>query len=98
MELEGDWEGSLQTPNRAVRIAIHFKNQPDKRVAATIDIPDTGAMGLPVNNVKQTGQKIEFGFRVAHASFQGTLNQGSTELAGQWNQDGDNMLLTLQKK
>lgn len=97
-ELEGDWEGSLQTPNRAFRMVVHFKNQPDKTVAATIDTPDSGAMGLPLNDVKQTGQKIEFGVRVAHASFEGTLNQEGTELTGQFGHGENRMPLTLRKK
>ncbi len=97
-ELEGDWEGSLQTPNRAFRMVIHFRNQPDKTVVATIDTPDTGAMGLPLNNVKQIGQKVEFGVKVAQASFEGTLNQECTELAGQWGHGENRMPVTLRKK
>lgn len=97
-ELEGDWEGSLQMPNGAFRIIVHFKNRPDKTVAATIDTPDSGAMGLPLNNVKQTGQKVEFGIKVANASFQGTLNQECTELAGQFGPEENLSPLTLRKK
>ncbi len=97
-ELEGDWEGTLQTPERALRIVIHFKNQPDKTVAATIDTPDTGAMGLPLDNVKQIGQSVEFGIKVAEAGFKGTLNPECTELAGQWGHEGNSMPLTLRKK
>ncbi len=97
-ELEGNWEGSLQTPGRAFRIVVHFRNQPDKTVAATIDTPDTGAIGLPLDNVKQLGQSVEFGVKVAHASFKGTLNQECTELAGQWGHEESGMPLTLRKK
>jgi hypothetical protein len=97
-ELEGDWEGSLQMPNRAVRIIVHFKNQPDKTVSATIDTPDSGGMGLPLNNVKQAGPKVEFGVKIAHANFQGTLNQECTELAGQFSHEENHGPLTLRKK
>lgn len=96
--LEGDWEGSLQTPRRAFRILVHFKNQPDKTVLATIDTPDSGAIGLPLNDVKQAGQSVEFGVRVAHARFQGTLNEKATELSGQWIHGEQSLPLTLQKK
>ena len=97
-EFEGDWEGLIQTPARVIRLIFHFKNQPDKTVAATIDTPDSGAMGLPLNNVKQTGRQIEFGIKVAHASFQGTLNQECTELAGQFVHQENSAPLTLRKK
>ena len=97
-ELEGDWEGSLQTPGRAFRMVFHFKNRPDKTVAATIDTPDSGAMGLPLNDVKQTGQKVEFGVKIAHGAFQGALNPEGTELAGQFTHEQGSMPLTLRKK
>jgi hypothetical protein len=97
-ELEGDWEGSLQTPGPAFRMIFHFKNQAGKTVAATIDTPDSGAMGLPLNDVKQTGQKVEFGVKIAHGAFQGTLNAEGTELTGQFTHEQDSMPLTLRKK
>src|ERR1035438_6895974 len=58
-ELEGDWEGMVQTPGGEISMAVHFKNQPDKTLVATIDMQ--GSTGLPINDVKQTGQKVEFG-------------------------------------
>ena len=97
-ELEGDWEGSLQTPGRAFRMVFHFRNRTDKTVAATIDTPDSGAMGLPLNNVKQTGQKVEFGVKIAHGAFQGALNPEGTELVGQFTHEQGSLPLTLRKK
>jgi hypothetical protein len=97
-EFEGDWEGSLQTPGRAIRMIFHFKNQPDNTVAATIDTPDTGGLGLPLNDVKQTGKQIEFGIKIAHGEFKGTLNQDATEIAGQLSHEQSTMPLTLKKK
>ena len=96
-ELEGDWEASIQSPGGAVRLAFHFKNQPDKTVAATMD--SNNNMGMPLNDVKQTGQKVEFGIKIAgDATFEGTLNKEGTELAGQLNAGPTPMPLTLRKK
>jgi hypothetical protein len=98
-ELEGDWEGSLQAPNGVLfPLVFHFKNQPDKTVAATMDSPGRNAMAMPLNNVKQTGQKVEFGLKIAHAAFQGALNPEGTELAGQFTHEQDSTPLTLRKK
>ena len=97
-DLEGDWEGSLPMPGRAFRILFHFKNQADGTVAATVDTPDSGAIGLPLNNVKQTGRKVEAGMRVAHATFQGMLNPEGTELAGQFAHEQNSVPLTLRKR
>jgi hypothetical protein len=97
-ELEGDWEGSLQTPSHAFRMVFHFKNQPDKTVRATLDNPDGSAMGLPLNNVKQSGEKVAFGIKIAHGSFQGTLNKEGTELSGQFTHEAESVPMTLRKK
>lgn len=97
-EFEGDWEGSLETSNRPFRIIIHLRNQPDNTVTATIDTPDSNAIGLPLNDVKQTGRKIEFGIKVAHGNFQGTLNQEGTEIVGQFGHEQSRMPLTLRKQ
>jgi hypothetical protein len=97
-ELEGDWEGSLQMPNGELRLVIHFRNQPDKTVAATMDTPVQGAAGTPLNNVKQTGQKVEFAIKVADASFQGSLNKEGKELIGQFTHEENSLPLTLKKR
>jgi len=89
----------LQAPNgQAFRMAFHFRNQPDNTVLATIDTPDANAFGLPLNDVKQTGKNVGFGVRVAHADFQGILNEQSSELSGQFGHEGNGMPLTLKKK
>jgi hypothetical protein len=79
-------------------MVFHFRNQPDNTVQATIDTPDTNAFGLPLNDVKQTGQTVEFDVRVAHGHFHGTLNGQGTELAGQFSHEQNGMPLTLRKK
>lgn len=95
-ELEGDWEGSLKTPNSAFRMVFHFKNQPDKTLMATFDTDN--AVGLPLNDVKQSGQKVEFGMRIAHGAFQGSLTKEGTELAGQFTHEANSVPMTLRKK
>ena len=99
-ELEGDWEGSLQGPDGALHpLVFHFKNLPDKTVAATMDNPERNFMAMPLNNVKQTGQKVEFGLKIAGASFQGSLNKEGAELALQMIHDADSTpFITLRKK
>jgi hypothetical protein len=77
-------------------MVFHFKNQPDQTVLATFDT--SNATGLPLNDVKQTGQKVEFGMRIAHGTFQGTLNKEGTELAGQFTHEANGVPLTLRKK
>jgi hypothetical protein len=80
-------------------LVFHFKNLPDKTVAATMDNPERNFMAMPLNNVKQTGQKVEFGLKIAGGSFQGSLNKEGTELALQMIHEADRTpFITLRKK
>ncbi len=99
-QLEGTWEGMLQTPRGGIPMAFHFRNQTDNTVLATMDSGNN--TGLPLNDVKQTDRKVEFGMKIAHARFEGFLNNDGTELAGRLihgHGDGENTSpLTLRKK
>jgi hypothetical protein len=97
-ELEGDWTGTLTIPNGELTLMVHFKNLPDKTVEATLDSPKQGAQGLALNDVKQTGTKVEFAFKAAGGSFQGNMNKEGTEIAGEWSQGGNSLPLKLKKK
>jgi hypothetical protein len=96
-ELEGNWEGSLDTPNGTLRIAVHFKNQPDNTVQATLDSLDQNSMGLPLNDVTQKDFTVEFFLRIAGGSYKGTLNKEGTQMVGDWTQGGGSLPLTLKK-
>ncbi len=97
-DLEGDWVGTIKTPGPEFEVTVHFKNQPDRTVLATIDIPAQNAVGMPLNDVKQSGDTVEFGLKIAHASFQGTLDKERAELKGQLGHDGQQMQVALKKK
>jgi uncharacterized protein len=96
-ELQGNWEGAVETPNGPFRIAVHFKNQPDKTVTATLDSLDQGSTGLPLSDVVQKGLAVEFQLRLVSGAFKGALNQEGTQLTGDWSQSGASMPLTLKK-
>jgi hypothetical protein len=53
---------------------------------------------MPLNNVKQTGQKVEIGLKIAGSFFQGSLNKEGTELALQMIQGANSLPVTLRKK
>jgi hypothetical protein len=90
-ELEGDWEGPLEAGSQTVRVAVSFKNQSNRTVVGTFQ-------GAPLNDMKQNGQTVEFGIKVANSSFRGTLNPEGTVLTGQLTQDGVRRPLRLRKK
>ncbi len=99
-DLEGDWEGKLAAgPPQGFQIQLHFKNRPDGTVEATFKNLTMGQDAVPINDVRQSDRKVEFGLKVAHASFQGTLNKDGTVLEGHLTHEGAPPApLTLRKK
>ena len=84
------WRGSEKDADEKLR--FHFG------VKAHANLHELLKTHLPLNDVKQTGQKVEFGMRIAHGAFQGTLNKEGTELAGQFTHEANSVPLTLRKK
>jgi hypothetical protein len=98
-ELEGDWEGAISLPNGQSRpVIVHFKNQPDQTVEATIESPTQGVQGFPLKEVVQKGVVVEFAVQAVGGSYRGTLNKEGTEIAGQWTQRSGAAPLTLNLK
>ena len=97
-ELEGDWEGLIPVPNGQGRlIFVHFKNQPDQTVEATVDSPTQDTFGLPLKAVVQKGAVVEFAVGVG-GSYKGTLNKEGTQIAGEWTQRSGTPPITLNLK
>ena len=61
---------------------MHFRNQPDRTVSATIDSPSLGAAGLPLMDVIQKGREVEFSVRIYGGHFKGILE--GNQLTGEW--------------
>jgi hypothetical protein len=98
-ELEGDWEGAISLPDGQSRpIVIHFKNQPDQTVKATIESPSQGVQGFPLKEVAQKGAVVEFEVLAVGGRYKGTLNKEGTEIAGEWTQRLAAAPLTLNLK
>src|SRR5450756_1334515 len=80
---DGHWEGAFTADNRQIGLSLDLaKNDKSAWIAS---------MGVPINDVRQTGQKVEFGLKIAQSSFQGTLNKEGTELTGQWIHEADSL-------
>ena len=94
--LEGDWQGAIDAMG-GVKVAVHFLNQPDKTVKATLDSPDQGAMGLVLSDVVQKGSLVEFQLRAVKGAYKGELNKEGTQITGQWTQGGAPAPLNLIK-
>jgi uncharacterized protein len=92
----GAWEGAIDTGAIKLRIGVAVTVQADGTLSATMDSPDQGAYGLPLNNVTFTDGVLKFALQRANGSFEGRLNGAGTEIAGTWTQ-GMGLPLVLKK-
>ncbi|MGC4052971.1 MAG: hypothetical protein QM757_26900 [Paludibaculum sp.] len=95
--LEGDWEGSLETPQGGLKLVMHFKNQPDGTVKATLDSPIQGANGLIMSDITEKELAVELKVPVVGGSYKGTLNKEGNQITGEWSQGGNALALVMRK-
>jgi hypothetical protein len=84
-ELEGAWNGTLETSGMQLRLILTLVNQPDGTAIGHIVNLDQGGLRLPLL-VTQKGSSVTLDSTVVPSSFAGTLNPAATELAGTFSQ------------
>lgn len=84
----GAWEGAIDTGVVRLRIGVAITARPDGTLSATMDSPDQGAYGLPLDDVALVDGVVRFALKRANGAFEGRLNAAGTEIAGTWTQVG----------
>ncbi len=95
--LAGTWEGTLSVPGRTLKVVFHIHAAAAGGFAATMDSPDQGAHGIPVDSVTLAGGTVRLEVKTVRGFFEGRLT-GSSTLAGTWHQPGGSLPLTLQRR
>lgn len=89
----GSWSGKLTAGFVSLRLVLHVRRLPDGSLAATMDSPDQGQLGLPFDRAT-----LEDGLLTLHSDklqggFSGRLKEGALE--GEWRQGAFKAPLTL---
>jgi hypothetical protein len=97
-DITGDWQGPLTTPFGELRMVLHITKATDGTLKATLDSPDQGSMGAPLDTFTLEGSKVHFALNVAKGVFDGSL-KGNGTINGYWVQGAaaTKMPLTLSK-
>ena len=95
-DIDGDWEGTLNTGGTPLRAVFHITTFEDG-MTATMDSPNQGATGIPVGTVTRTGSTLELGMRQLLGGFSGTIDAGLTTIDGTWTQAGNSLPLVLKR-
>lgn len=85
--LDGRWTGTLNRNGVELRLVLNVITAENGTVA-TLDSPDMGATGLPVQALSRSGDSVRFQVPVASVTYTATLDTPATEMCGNWVRPG----------
>src|SRR5437667_10551482 len=89
-DLAGNWQGMLTAGATKGRMALNVKQESAGKFTATLDLPDNGAQGLPVEHVIYVDRILSFDVNIgAPSHFEGIISRDGTEVIGHLEQGGD---------
>ncbi|MBN2395868.1 MAG: alpha/beta hydrolase [Candidatus Atribacteria bacterium] len=95
--IEGIWEGKLIVPGTELRIVCHVTKKPDGTFIASLDSPDQGVKGIPVEEVIIENRILCLQVKTIGGFFEGKLDGDYLMIEGEWKQSGASFPLTLKK-
>jgi len=97
VSVEGLWEGSIELPGSALQIRVEFRRA-EGALHATIDIPQQGAAGLPLQAVRFEAPQVHFELQAGPglAVFDGKLE--GEKITGSFSQAGQTFPFSLERK
>lgn len=85
--LVGTWLGTLKFSGTELRIVFNVQED-NGLLKATMDSPDQGANGIPVDSVIFDNSNIRFDIKAVNGYYDGIFNKDSMEIKGNWHQGG----------
>jgi fermentation-respiration switch protein FrsA (DUF1100 family) len=95
--IEGIWEGKLEVPGTELRIVFKISRNPDSTLTATLDSPDQGVTGIPVEEVIFKDNTLRLEVKSAGGIFEGKVSQDFLIIEGEWKQSGQTLPLTVKR-
>lgn len=90
----GHWKGALAIPGGSLAMVLHVTEGPDG-LQATMDSPDQGGFGIPVQTVTVDGDALTLDVTAVKGRFEGTRD-GDT-LSGTWSQGPASLSATFER-
>ena len=94
--LDGDWGGALDLGPQKLRLVLHVRSE-DKGVKGGVDIPDQGAVALPITALGRAADTVTFKIASLEVAFTGALSPDGGTLTGTFTQAGHDLPLKLER-
>jgi hypothetical protein len=92
----GSWQGVLDVGSTKLHVVFNIA-QAAGGLTATMDSPDQGARGIPVDNVTLADKTLSIEVKAIHGMYKGTLDAAGAKVTGEWTQGGHALPLNLAK-
>lgn len=93
----GDWLGRLNAGGATLRIVFHIEAVEGGGYTSSLDSPDQGAFGIPVNQTTYEAGVLTLALPPLGAAFEGRLDEAGATLQGTWSQGGGSLPLVLER-
>ena len=97
ISIEGIWEGNLKIFGTELRIMCKISKSPDGTLTATLDSPDQGVTGIPVEKVIVKDNDLYMEINSLGGIFEGKISSDFLTIEGQWKQSGQTLPLTVKR-
>jgi len=97
ISIDGIWEGKLKVPGTELRIVFKISKNPEGTLTATLDSPDQGVTGIPVEEVIFENNTLRLEVKSAGAVFEGKVSEDFLVIEGEWKQSGGTFPLTVNR-
>ncbi len=95
--ISGDWYSVINIQGISLQMNIHI-TESGSSLSGTLDVPEQGAIGIPLSSVGLDDQQFTFEFAPAGFSFEGITDKGYTQIIGYFSQGDINALTRFERE
>ncbi len=95
-QVVGTWSGALETGGMQLPLVLHISMNSNGSLQATMDSPNQGAKGIPVQEVRLAQDSIYADVRAIGGVYAGKLT-GPASIEGSWKQNSQAFPMPLRK-
>src|SRR5450759_1654527 len=93
----GIWQGTLKVQSLELRVVFHVQTDSMGTMKSTMDSPDQGAKGIPVDKITVRHDSVFLAVTVAAGTYRGIVQPGDSIIIGIWAQGGLSLPLDLHR-
>ena len=93
---EGDWRGTLDAGVAKLDLILHVVRK-NGTLTATLDSPDQGATGLPVDSITISVKSLRFEMKSLGADYEGVFSSDGSQIEGEFRQQGQRLPLIFKR-